>query len=135
VSHRSGPPQVGLRAALGAFAAVAFAVPVVFEAFTAVGHVSCVRIQVRPQAGALAGGDDGARVPRVERAGGRHKPLAGGRTAMTDKSTDPAVERFLDRAASAFDDYDQGYADADATLATLRTHVDELSASVEESDE
>ncbi|SDF18446.1 hypothetical protein SAMN04488067_102252 [Halorubrum xinjiangense] len=51
---------------------------------------------------------------------------------MTDESTDPAVERFLDRAAAALDDYDEGYADADATLATLRTHVDELAARVEE---
>ncbi|GAA0715003.1 hypothetical protein J2744_002208 [Halorubrum trapanicum] len=54
---------------------------------------------------------------------------------MTDEATDAAVERFLDRAAAALDDYDEGYADADATLATLRTHVDELSASVEETDE
>ncbi|WP_297885428.1 hypothetical protein [uncultured Halorubrum sp.] len=52
---------------------------------------------------------------------------------MTDDPSDAAVERFLDRAESALDSYDQGYADADATLATLRTHVDELSASVEES--
>ena len=51
---------------------------------------------------------------------------------MADESTDEAVERFLDRAAAALDDYDEGYADADATLAMLRTHVDELSASVEE---
>ena len=54
---------------------------------------------------------------------------------MTDESTDPAVERFLDRAAAALDDYDEGYADADATLATLRTHVDELASSVEEREE
>ena len=52
---------------------------------------------------------------------------------MTDDPSDAAVERFLDRVESALDSYDQGYADADATLATLRTHVDELSASVEES--
>ena len=52
---------------------------------------------------------------------------------MPDDPSDAAVERFLDRAESALDSYDQGYADADATLATLRTHVDELSASVEES--
>ncbi|MGM0448291.1 MAG: hypothetical protein ACQERM_08580 [Methanobacteriota archaeon] len=51
---------------------------------------------------------------------------------MTDESTDAAVERFLDRAATALDDYDEGYADADATLATLRTHVDELAARLEE---
>jgi hypothetical protein len=51
---------------------------------------------------------------------------------MTDEPTEAAVERFLDRAAAALDDYDEGYADADATLATLRTHVDELAASVEE---
>jgi hypothetical protein len=53
---------------------------------------------------------------------------------MSDEPTDEAVERFLDRAAAALDDYDQGYADADATLAALRTHVDELSASVAEDD-
>ena len=53
---------------------------------------------------------------------------------MSDEPTDEAVERFLDRAAAALDDYDQGYADADATLATLRTHLDELSASVEAGD-
>jgi len=53
---------------------------------------------------------------------------------MSDEQTDAAVERFLDRAAAAFDDYDQGYADADATLAMLRTHIDELSAGVEEAD-
>ncbi|MEZ3162664.1 hypothetical protein ABNG03_16340 [Halorubrum sp. RMP-47] len=52
---------------------------------------------------------------------------------MTDDPSDTAVERFLDRAESALDSYDQGYADADATLATLRTHVDELAAGVEES--
>ena len=51
---------------------------------------------------------------------------------MSDEATDAAVKRFLDRAAAALDDYDEGYADADATLAMLRTHVDELSASVEE---
>jgi hypothetical protein len=50
---------------------------------------------------------------------------------MSDEPTDEAVERFLDRAGAALDDYDQGYADADATLATLRTHLDELSANVE----
>ena len=53
---------------------------------------------------------------------------------MSDEATDEAVERFLDRAGAALDDYDQGYADADATLATLRTHLDELSASVEAGD-
>ncbi|ELZ48705.1 hypothetical protein C464_06763 [Halorubrum coriense DSM 10284] len=52
---------------------------------------------------------------------------------MTDDPSDAAVERFLDRAESALDSYDQGYADADATLATIRTHVDELAASVEDS--
>lgn len=52
---------------------------------------------------------------------------------MTDEPTDAAVERFLDRAAAALDDYDEGYADADATLAMLRTHIDELSETVEES--
>lgn len=45
---------------------------------------------------------------------------------MTDDERSPAVAQFLDRADAAFDEYDQGYADADATLAVLRQHVDEL---------
>jgi predicted transcriptional regulator len=37
-----------------------------------------------------------------------------------------AVAAFLDRADEALAEYDQGYADADATLRVLREHIDEL---------
>jgi len=43
-----------------------------------------------------------------------------------------AIERFLDETESSLDSYDQGYADADATLSVIRTHVDELAAAVDE---
>lgn len=51
---------------------------------------------------------------------------------MTDDSVDDALERFLEEAESTLDDYEQGYADADATLTVLRTHIDELGAVVDE---
>ncbi|WP_418286535.1 hypothetical protein [Halorubrum sp. DTA46] len=54
---------------------------------------------------------------------------------MSDDALRPAVERFLDGTESALDDYDQGYADADATLSLVRTHIDELAAAAEEGDE
>lgn len=54
---------------------------------------------------------------------------------MTDDATVAAVERFLDEAESALDDYDQGYADADATLSVVRTRIDELAAAVDETEE
>lgn len=47
---------------------------------------------------------------------------------MTDDSIDDALERFLEATESTLDDYEQGFADADATLAVLRTHIDELAA-------
>jgi len=47
---------------------------------------------------------------------------------MSDDERSPAVEQFLDRADAAFEEYDQGYADADATIAVLRRHVDQLRA-------
>ncbi|WP_193309091.1 hypothetical protein [Halorubrum halophilum] len=57
---------------------------------------------------------------------------------MTDDSVDDALddalERFLEEAESTLDDYEQGYADADATLTVLRTHIDELAAVVDEGD-
>ncbi|EMA67793.1 hypothetical protein C461_08699 [Halorubrum aidingense JCM 13560] len=53
---------------------------------------------------------------------------------MTDETIEAAVERFLDGTESALDDYDQGYADADATLSVVRTHIDELAAAVDEGD-
>ena len=51
---------------------------------------------------------------------------------MSDESVEAAVERFLDETESALDDYDQGYADADATLSVIRTRMDELTAAVDE---
>ena len=51
---------------------------------------------------------------------------------MSDESVEAAVERFLDETESALDDYDQGYADADATLSVIRTRMDELTAAVNE---
>jgi cell division septum initiation protein DivIVA len=37
-----------------------------------------------------------------------------------------AVAAFLDRVDEALVEYDQGYADADATLRVLREHVEDL---------
>lgn len=54
--------------------------------------------------------------------------------SMSDESIEAAVERFLDETESALDDYDQGYADADATLSVVRTHIDELAVAVDEAD-
>ncbi|OYR45385.1 MULTISPECIES: hypothetical protein [unclassified Halorubrum] len=53
---------------------------------------------------------------------------------MSDESIEAAVERFLDETESALNDYDQGYADADATLSVVRTRIDELAAAADESD-
>ncbi|MES3161692.1 MAG: hypothetical protein PPP55_09015 [Halorubrum sp.] len=39
---------------------------------------------------------------------------------------DTAVERFLDGTETALSEYDQGYADADATLSVIRSHLDDL---------
>lgn len=39
---------------------------------------------------------------------------------------DDAVEEFLDKADTAYGEYDQGYADADATLRRLRQHIEDL---------
>ncbi|MCU4717089.1 hypothetical protein [Halapricum hydrolyticum] len=48
---------------------------------------------------------------------------------MTD--SDAAIEQFLDAVDAAFEEYDQGYADADATLRVVRTHVDDLRDAVD----
>lgn len=50
---------------------------------------------------------------------------------MTDDDLAVAVERFLDDAERAYDEYEQGYADADATLRLLRSHLDQLAQEVE----
>jgi glutaredoxin 2 len=49
---------------------------------------------------------------------------------MTD--TDEAVERFLRKASSTYEEYEQGYADADATLRRLDGHIEDLRNAVEE---
>ena len=43
-----------------------------------------------------------------------------------------AVDRFLSDTGTALGEYDQGYADADATLSVLRTHLSELRDAVDE---
>ncbi len=49
---------------------------------------------------------------------------------MTD--ADEAVERFLRKADDAYAEYEQGYADADATLRRLERHLDRLRDAVED---
>lgn len=54
---------------------------------------------------------------------------------MTDDGRDGgdcevAVESFLRDAERAYEEYDQGYADADATLRLLRSHLDRLADEV-----
>ena len=43
---------------------------------------------------------------------------------MTD--ADDVIKRFLQKADDAYGEYDEGYADADATLRRLERHVEEL---------
>ena len=49
---------------------------------------------------------------------GHHTP------GMTDADT--AITEFLRKADAAYEEYEQGYADADATLRRLERHVDDL---------
>ncbi|GAA0522723.1 hypothetical protein SAMN04488066_105136 [Halorubrum aquaticum] len=53
---------------------------------------------------------------------------------MTDDETDlaDAVDRFLEEADATFDQYERGYADADATVSVLRSHADDLRDAFEE---
>ena len=46
------------------------------------------------------------------------------RPAMTD--ADEAIKRFLRKADSTYEEYEQGYADADATLRRLVEHIEDL---------
>jgi len=50
---------------------------------------------------------------------------------MTDE-IETAVDDFLDDADDALEQYDRGYADADATLRLLRARIDELREAAEE---
>lgn len=45
--------------------------------------------------------------------------------------SEPAVETFLNRAEDVFEDYENGYTNADAALSTLEAHVDALREDVE----
>lgn len=49
---------------------------------------------------------------------------------MSDDA-ETAVEDFLDDVDTAFEEYERGYADADATLRVLRRRVDDLRDAVE----
>ncbi|MFQ3319341.1 MAG: hypothetical protein ACI8UR_001229 [Natronomonas sp.] len=40
--------------------------------------------------------------------------------------TEEAVERFLRKTDTAYDEYEEGYADADATLRRLEQHIEDL---------
>ena len=45
---------------------------------------------------------------------------------------DDAIEEFLRKADAAYEEYEQGYADADATLRRLERHLERLRDAVEE---
>lgn len=45
---------------------------------------------------------------------------------MTDEALAEAVAAFLDEADAALEDYDRGYADADATVRRLRADLEML---------
>lgn len=72
---------------------------------------------------------------RRDRDGESYNPAAAEQTAMSDEPIEAAVERFLDETESSLDSYDQGYADADATLTVLRTRINELAAAVDDGEE
>jgi len=42
-----------------------------------------------------------------------------------------AVEKFLVQSDAAFEEYEQGYTDADATLRVLESHIEDLRETVE----
>lgn len=50
---------------------------------------------------------------------------------MSDE-LEAAVETFLDEVDTAYGEYEQGYADADATLTLVMSHVEELEEAYEE---
>lgn len=50
---------------------------------------------------------------------------------MTDEDIESVVREFLRDANRAYEEYEQGYADADATLRVLRSHIDRLEREVE----
>lgn len=54
------------------------------------------------------------------------KFLLGLLSDMTDDGLEAAVERFVDDAESAYEEYEKGYADADAVLRLIQSHLDQL---------
>jgi hypothetical protein len=50
---------------------------------------------------------------------------------MTDE-LETAVEEFLDKTDAALSEYDDGYADADATLRVVRNHLADLREAAED---
>ena len=51
---------------------------------------------------------------------------------MSDTDIAAAVDQFLSEADAAYEEYDKGYTDADATLRRLETAIGELRAAREE---
>jgi hypothetical protein len=51
--------------------------------------------------------------------------------ADTDDSTDEALATFFSAAEDAFDEYERGYTDADATLRRLEGAIDDLRTATE----
>jgi len=51
---------------------------------------------------------------------------------MSDDDIETAVEVFLNEADSAYNEYEQGYSDADATLRRLEAAIVELRTAAEE---
>ena len=45
---------------------------------------------------------------------------------MTDEDLRDAVESFVDDVDLALSEYEQGYADVDATLTVVQSHLDDL---------
>jgi len=50
---------------------------------------------------------------------------------MTDDDLERAVRSFLDETDAAWEEYDRGYRDADATLRALRAEMETLREAVE----
>ena len=56
-------------------------------------------------------------------------------TEDDDEDLRAAVESFVDDVDLALSEYEQGYADADATLSVVQSHLVELREAVEKPDE